>query len=121
MKKVIVVLACCALIAPLAFGQSRAAKKKQATTTTEQTVTVTGTTVTGIEEGMAANYQPAKTLVVRQDSSNKPGAYALNGRGHIVNRKGEIIQNAVQPGARVRVYYTNSGDLRVIDHVVLLD
>ena len=122
MKKVIVVLACCALVSPLAFGQSRSANnKKQTTTTTEQTVTVTGTTVTAIEEGTAASYQPAKTLVVRQDSSNKPGTYAINGRGHIVNKKGEIVESAVQPGSRVRVYYTSSGDLRVIDHVVLLD
>jgi len=27
----------------------------------------------------------------------------------------------VKPGTRVRVYYTNVGDQRVIDHVVVLD
>ena len=65
MKKAIVTLACCALIAPLAFAQHQ----KQTTTTTES-VTVTGTVIKmTTEEGAAASYQPTKTLVVREDSS----------------------------------------------------
>jgi len=85
MRKTVVTLACCALIAPLAFAQTR---KKQ-TVTTEQPITVTGTVVkTTSEEGAAANYQPFKTLVVREDHSNRPGHYVLEGAGHVVNRKG---------------------------------
>jgi hypothetical protein len=38
-----------------------------------------------------------------------------------VNRLGEVIQTAIKPGTRVRVYYANMGDLRMIDHVVVLD
>jgi len=38
-----------------------------------------------------------------------------------VNKLGEIIQTGIKPGARVRVYYANMGDLRMIDHVVVLD
>src|SRR6266566_7055392 len=106
MKKTIVALACCALFAPLAFAQT----KRQTTTTTE-TITVTGRIVTASEEGAATNYQPARTLVIREDSSNKPGRYVLNGPGHIVNKLGEIIQTGIKPGARVRVYYANMGDL----------
>ena len=85
MRKTVVTLACCALIAPVAFTQTR---KKQ-TITTEQPITVTGTVVkTTSEEGAAANYQPFKTLVVREDHSNRPGHYVLEGAGHVVNRKG---------------------------------
>ena len=117
MKKAIVTLACCALIAPLAFAQPQ----KQTTTTTEP-VTVTGTVIKmTTEEGAAASYQPVKTLVVREDSSNNPGRYVLNGTGHVVNKAGEVVQTAIQPGTRVRVYYMDTGHSRVVDHVVVVE
>jgi hypothetical protein len=119
MKKTIVTLACCALIAPLALAQTRSTHKRQ-TTTTEEPITVTGAIIkTTTEEGAAANYQPVKTLVVREDRSNNPGKYVLDGPGHVVNRRGELVQTAIKPGARVHVYYVNRGDLRVVDHVVV--
>ena len=120
MKKTIITLACCALIAPLAFAQTHSKSKRQ-TATTAEAVTVTGETITAIEEGAATSYQPAKTLVVREDSSNNPGSYVLKGPNHVVNKAGEVIQTAIKPGARVRVYYANMGDSRVVDHVVVLD
>ena len=117
MKKRVFILICCGLLAPLAFAQPGS----QGAKTTEQ-ITVTGTIIpSAIEDGAAASYQPAKTLVVREDNSNKPGRYVLNGPGHVVNKLGEIIQTGIKPGARVRVYYANMGDLRMIDHVVVLD
>ena len=120
MKKLIVTLGCL-LITPLAFAQPSSTDKKQGTTTTEP-VNVTGTIIrTMIAEGAAASYQPRSTLVVREDSSNNPGRYVLNGRGHVVNKAGEIVQTAIKPGARVRVYYANMGGSRVVDHVVVLD
>jgi hypothetical protein len=73
------------------------------------------------EEGAAASYQPTKTLVVREDSSNTPGTYVLKGPGHVVDKAGKVIQTAIKPGARVRVYYINEGDSRMVDHVVVLD
>jgi hypothetical protein len=119
MKKTIVTLACCALLAPLAFAQTGSKGARQGTTTAEP-ITVTGTIIkTTTEEGSAANYQPAKTLVVREDRSNAPGNYVLNGPGHVVNKNGEVIKTAIKPGARVRVYYINVGDSRVVDHVVI--
>jgi hypothetical protein len=119
MKKTIVTFACCALIAPLAFAQS-AKHKRQTKTATEQSITVTGTIIkTTTEDGAAASYQPAKTLVVRQDRSNIPGRYVLNGPGHVVNKRGEVVQAPIKPGTHVRVYYVNNGDLRMIDHVVV--
>ena len=120
MIRTIITLACCALVAPLAFGQTRS-HHKGTTTTMEQTVTVTGTIITAAEDGAAANYQPAKTLIIRQDDAAKPGRYTLDGPGHIVNKRGDPVVTAVQPGTRVRVFYTNIGDQKVIDHVVVLD
>ena len=118
-KKIIVILACGALIAPVAFAQTRSTQERQATTTTEA-ITVTGTVIKmTTEEGSAAKYQPVKTLVVLQDRSNTPGSYVLNGPGHVVNKNGEVIRTAIKPGSRVRVYYANMGDLRMVDRVVV--
>jgi len=107
------------LIALLAFAQPSATDKKQGTTTTEP-VQVTGTIIrTTTEEGAAASYQPVKTLVVREDRSNNPGSYVLNGTGHVVNKAGRVVQTAIKPGTRVRVYYIDTGHSRVVDHVVV--
>jgi predicted aconitase with swiveling domain len=119
-KKTVVILACGALIAPVALAQTRSTHKRQTTATTEQPITVTGTVIkmtTG--EGSAASYQPFKTLVVREDRSNTPGSYVLNGPGHVVNKNGEVIQTAIKPGTHLRVYYVNTGDSRIVDHVVV--
>jgi tRNA splicing endonuclease len=118
MKKAIVTLACL-LLAPLAFAQPSSTNKKQTTT---ETVTVTGAVIKMTsEEGAAASYQPIRTLVIREDNSTSAGRYVLNGHGHVLNKTGQVVQTAIKPGARVRVYYANSSDLRTIDHVVLLD
>ena len=118
MKKVITILVCCALLAPLAFAQPESKGKRQSTTTEEITVTGAVIKMTS-EEGSAANYQPIKTLVVLEDRSNTPGTYVLNGRGHVVNKKGEAIQTAIKPGTKVHIYYANMGDLRMVDRVVV--
>ena len=122
MKKTIITLAC-ALIVPLAFAQTSSTgkgQKGQGATTTTEPITVTGTTISmTTEEGAAASYQPVKTLVVREDSSNKPGTYVIRGPGHVMNKAGVPIRTAIKPGTRVRVYYTNIGDSRVIDHIVV--
>jgi hypothetical protein len=120
MKKTIITLACCALIAPLAFAQTHSKSKRQ-TATTAEAVTVTGETITAIEEGAATSYQPAKTLVIREDNSNKPGTYVLNEPGHVLDKAGAVIKTAVKPGTRVRIYFANTGNQHVIDHVVVLD
>src|SRR5207302_6800075 len=119
MKKPITILVCCALLAPLAFAQPESKGKAQGATTTEE-ITVTGTIIkmtTG--EGSAASYQPFKTLVVREDRSNTPGSYVLNGPGRVVNKNGKVIQTAIKPGTHVRVYYVSTGDSRTVDHVVV--
>src|SRR6266550_1001461 len=116
MMKTIVALACL-LLASLAFAQPNPTNKKQATV---EPITVTGTVMKMTsEEGAAANYQPFKTLVVRQDRSNTPGSYVLKGPGNVVNNNGEVIKTAIRPGTHVRVYYVNTGDSRLVDHVVV--
>jgi hypothetical protein len=121
MKKAVVILASFALFASLASAQTHHTKSKKQSATIAEAVTVTGKVITTSEDGTATNYQPLKTLVIRDDSSNKPGTYVLNGPGHVVNTTGALVQNAVRPGTRVRVFYTSSGDLRAIDRVVVLD
>ena len=116
LTKTIVILACGALIAPVAFAQTGSKHKRQTTTEIEQPVTVTGAIITMTVDGAAANYQPFKTLVVTRDT---PGRYVLDGPGHVENEKGEAIRTAIEPGTRVHVYYANSGGLPVLDHVVV--
>ena len=119
MKKLITILVSCALLAPLAFAQPESKGKGQGPSTTEE-ITVTGTIIKMTsEEGSAANYQPVKTLVVREDRSNSPGTYVLNGRGHVVDKNGQVIQTAIKPGTRVHIYYANAGDSRTVDRVVV--
>ncbi len=117
--KTLVITLTSLLLAPLAFAQPSSTNRKQTTT---EPITVTGAVIKmAIEEGSAASYQPLRTLVVREDGSNSPGRYVLNGRGRVLNKAGQVVQTAIKSGARVRVYYANTGDLRTIDHVVLLD
>jgi len=117
MKKTIVTLVCL-LSASLAFAQPDSNKKQ----TTSEAITVTGAAIKmTTEDGAAACYQPAKTLVVREDNSNYPGRYVLEGSGRVLNKLGQAVQTPIKPGTRVRVYYANMGDLRMIDHVVIVD
>jgi hypothetical protein len=121
MKKIIFTLACCALIAPLAFAQTSSKGKRHGPTTTEP-ITVTGTIITTTtDEGAAtaASYQPFKTLVVLADGTNNPGRYVLNGTGYVVNKAGQPVRTPIKPGSRVHIYYMNTGDSRVVDHVVV--
>jgi hypothetical protein len=118
MKRTIVTLGCL-LLAPLAFAQPSSTNKKQTTT---EPVTVTGAIIKmTTEEGAAANYQPIRTLVIREDDSKSAARYVVNGRGRVLNKAGQVVQTAIKPGARVRVYYANTSDLRTIDHVVVVD
>jgi tRNA splicing endonuclease len=118
MKRTIVTLGCL-LLAPLAFAQPSLTNKKQTTT---EPVTVTGAVIKmTTEEGAAASYQPIRTLVIREDNSKNAERYVLSGRGHVLNKAGQVVQTAIKPGARVRVYYANTSDLRTIDHVVVVD
>ena len=111
LKTTIVSVACCALIAPLAFGQG------SQTAIVEKGVTVTTTTPTAtVEGGEAASYQPPKTLVIRNEGG---GQYILDGPGHVFNGKGEVVQTALRPGTHVHVYFAKNAGVKTVDHVVV--
>jgi len=114
-KKTIVTIACCALIAPLAFAKD-IKHKKHTTGYIEQGVTVTGASITMIEAGAAASYQPPRTLVVNYTG---PGRYILEDRASVLNSNGEVAQFPVKPGTPVRVYFTNTDGVKTIDRIVV--
>lgn len=113
MKKSILTLAC-ALIAPLAFAQT-------STTTVEKTNPVTGTTTTETtttySAGAVTTYTPGKTIVVKSDEG--PVAFALKAPVRVVNAAGNVVKTAITPGQKVKVYYTGTGDTRVVERVVV--
>jgi hypothetical protein len=120
-KKTIVALAC-VIIASSAFAQRTVERTRYRTTTA--ITSVEGVTVTApiiqAEEGSAASYQPAGTLVVRTDSAN-PQRFDLPGPGLVYDKFGRPVRGPIKPGVRVVVFYANTGYMRLIDHVVVLD
>jgi hypothetical protein len=121
MKKVIISIACCALVAPLAFAKDKKGKELMGArllAETPMTVTVTATSPNQRVEGAsAASYQPPGTIVVRQDG---PGVYVLEARGHVFNSRGEMVEGPISPGTRMHVYFTkDDAGLQTVDRVVI--
>jgi hypothetical protein len=114
-KKTIATIACCALIAPLAFAKDTK-HKKHTMGYIEQGVTVTGASTTTIQAGAAASYQPSGMLVVNYTG---PGRYILENRASVLSSNGEVAQLPVRPGTPVRVYFTNIDGAKTIDRIVL--
>src|SRR5919108_3440710 len=115
MKKLIIGLACAAIV-PFAFAQT-------STTTTQETTTVpatTTTTSTTYTAGTVTTYEPGKTIVVR-DEREGPVTFALKAPVRIVNRAGNVVTRVLTPKDRVKVYYTGTGDTRVVEHVEVED
>ena len=113
MKKLLVAVVC-VLAVSAAFAQT---KSNNGPATIIAPVTVTGTFV-GTEDGTATNYQPTNTLFVRVNGS-APQRYVLGGAGRILDSYGRVIHTPIKPGAHVRVVYTDMGNTRVIDHVIV--
>jgi len=116
MKRIIVSLAC-ALIAPLAFAQT-------STTTTETTRTnpATGTmteTTTTYSSGTVTTYEPGKTIVVKSEQG--PLSFALGTAARVVDGAGKIVTAPLRAGQKVRVYYTGTGETRVVERVQVED
>jgi len=117
MKRTIISLAC-ALIAPVAFGQTSTTTTQQ-TTTTQPTTTTETTTTTTTATGTVTTYEPGKTIVVKSESGN-PISYVLGKTVHFVNKTGrEIKKHVLKPGDKVQVVYEKSGDQMVVSRVVL--
>jgi hypothetical protein len=121
MKKVIISIACCALVAPLAFAKDKKGKELKGARLLAETpmgVTVTATSPNQRVEGAsAASYQPPGTIVVRQ---NGPGMYVLDARGHVFNSRGEMVTGPVTPGTRMHVYFIkDDAGVQTVDRVVI--
>ena len=116
-KKTIVALAC-VLIASVAFAETR--YYSTPATTVSERVIVTAPPIIEAQEGTAASYQPAGTLVVRTDSAN-PERFDSFGPGLVYDKFGRAIRGPIRPGARVVVFYASDGYSRLIDHIVVLD
>ena len=98
MKKTIIILAC-ALVAPLAFAQTRA--------------------TTTITEGTVSSYESGKRIVVRSEREDNPISYALGNTAHYVNKAGrKIDEHLIRPGGRV-IVYTSRGQMQAAKRVVL--
>jgi hypothetical protein len=113
----------CVLIASPVFAQTTTKRTRYYSTpvavTTSERVTVTAPIIEA-QEGSAATYQPAGTLVIRTDSAN-PERFDSFGPGLVYDKFGRAIRGPIKPGARVVVFYANDGYARLIDHVVVLD
>jgi hypothetical protein len=112
MRRITVVLVC-AMIAPLAFAQTKSTKTEQ-TTTTQPATTETATTYIA---GVVRKYELGKTILV--SSTQGPVSFAMGASARIVNTAGNAVTSALTPGERVRVYYTGSGANRVVERVVV--
>ena len=115
MKRTILSLAC-ALIAPLAFAQTSTTTSETTTTNPATTTTETTTTTT---DGTVTTFTPGKTIVVKTTAVD-PISYVLGKTVHYLNKAGrEIEASMIKPGARVHVYYDNTGETRVVNRVVV--
>jgi len=117
MKKLIIGLACAA-VAPFAFAQTSTTTTEHTTTTAPATATTT--TSTTYTAGTVTTYEPGKTIVVR-DEREGPVSFALHAPVRVVDRAGHAITRALTPKDNVRVYYSGTGDTRVVEHVEVED
>jgi hypothetical protein len=116
MKRMIIIGLACALIAPVAFAQT-------STTTTEQTTTAaapaTTTETTTYSTGTVTTYEPGKTIVVKSEQG--PISFALGTAARIVDGAGKIVTAPLRSGQKVKVYYTGTGEQRVVERVQVED
>jgi ABC-type Fe3+-hydroxamate transport system substrate-binding protein len=118
MKKTIITLAC-ALIAPLAFAQTGTTTTTETTKTNPVTGTTTTETTTTYSAGTVTTYQPEKIIVVKGEEG--PITFALKAPIRVVNAAGNVVKTVLTPGQKVKVYYTGTGETRVVERVVVVE
>ena len=111
MKKGILILACAA-IAPFAFAQT-------STTTTEKTTApaTTSETTTTYSSGTVTTYEAGKTIIVK--SPEGPVDFVLGTTARILDGAGKIVTAPLRTGQKVRVYYSPTGEKKVVERVVV--
>jgi hypothetical protein len=118
MNKSIITVAC-ALIVPLAFAQTSTTTTEQTTTSAPVATTSTQTTTT-YEAGTVDTFTPGKTIVVKSERQG-PVSFALGTAARVVDGAGKIITAPLRAGQKVRVYYTGTGEKRVVERVQVED
>ncbi len=110
----IILTTACALIAPLAFAQTSTTTEQ--TTTTTAPVAATTTETTTYEAGTVDTYSPGRTIVVKREHEG-PVSFALGTAARVVDGAGRIVTAPLRSGQKVRVYYSGTGEKRVVEHV----
>jgi len=113
MRRIIIVFVC-AMIAPLAFTQTK--KTKETTATQPAAATETATTSTA---GTVRKFEPGKTMLI--DTTQGSVSFALGASARIVDNAGKSVTSPLKPGERVRVYYTGTNENRMVERVVVED
>jgi hypothetical protein len=122
MKKFVIGMAC-VLVGSFSFAQTGITSKmsRTTTTTTAQPVTSETTTTDTYTTGDVTTYEPGRTIVVKSDNDEGPVRFALGKTVRIVDRAGHIVHRALTPKDKVRVYYTGTGNSRVVERVEVED
>ena len=115
MRRIIIVFVC-AMIAPLAFAQTKKTKVQQTTATQPAATAETATSNTA---GTVRKYEPGKTMMI--DSTQGPLSFAIGASARIVDNAGNAVTSPLKPGEQVRVYYTGSNQNRMVERVVVED
>ena len=110
----IIIVSVCAMIAPLAFAQTKKTKVQQTTAAQPAAATETATSNTA---GTVRKFEPGKTMMI--DSTQGPLSFALGANAQIVNNAGNAVTSPLKPGETVRVYYTGTNQNRMVERVVV--
>jgi ABC-type Fe3+-hydroxamate transport system substrate-binding protein len=116
MKKSILILACAA-IAPFAFAQTSTTTTEKTTTTAPSSATTTTTESTTYSAGTVTTYEAGKRIVVK--SPEGPVDFVLGTTARILDGAGKIVTAPLRADQKVRVYYTGTGEKRVVERVVV--
>jgi len=65
-------------------------------------------------------YTPGQTIIVKREHEG-PVSFALGTASRIVDGAGKIVTAPLRSGQKVRVYYTGTGDTRVVERVQVED
>ncbi len=98
----------------MAFAQTSTTTERTTTTTAPATTTQTTTTYSA---GTVTTYEPGKTIVVKSEEG--PVSFALGTAARIVDGAGKILTAPLRSGQKVKVYYTGTGEKRVVERVVV--
>jgi hypothetical protein len=115
MRRTTIVLAC-AMIAPLAFAQTRTTKTQQATTTEPATTQMTTSNTIGTVVSFTPGQKvvvPATSIVIQSSPDVKPITYMLGKKVRYVDKDGKAIDpSLIRGGTRVQLEFDRKGAIK---------